>query len=88
MSADEASVPEAPNPIVQMLGQHWSVVPTGFGWVGANGPEGKIHILVLETPVGRLGFAFNDEDLAELIRQGQQRVTGLVLPRPGEVRLN
>lgn len=76
-----------PNPMAKLLGEQWQPGPMGWAWMKGEGPGGAVHILVLETPVGRIGFTLNENDLAEFIRQAQTQLTGLVLPGPGEVQL-
>lgn len=74
-------------PLHQLLGQHFQPSAMTWTWMKVQAPNGTQHLLVVDEVVGRRGYLFSEEDLGEFIRTAQTQLTGLTLPRPGEVPL-
>lgn len=77
---------EPQNPFAQLgqslgLGETWQPVPVRFGWAKIPGTQ-PMHVLLLSTPTGIQGFAFDSNSMTEFARQATEQATGLVLPGP------
>lgn len=73
---------------VDLLGHQWQPGAMSWAWMkGVDVNGGPIHVLIVESTTGRGAFAFTQEDLEDFIRTAQTQLTGIVLPKPGEVTL-
>lgn len=69
-------------PIPEFLGTEWRPASMTTAWMKVVTPHGALHLLVVETPVGRAAYAFDEDALAGFIRDAQEELTGLTLPVP------
>lgn len=75
---------EQPN-VLQQLGLPPTFAPVPaiaqFAKIGAPGPDGvqTLHVMLLDTPIGRLGFAFDADSFRKLGEAIIQQATGLTL---------
>lgn len=72
-------------PITELLGATWRPSPMTTAWMKVVTPHGSLHLLVVETPVGRAAYAFDQDALAGFIRDAQEQLTGLTLPVSNEL---
>jgi hypothetical protein len=85
MSETNGSTPPGGQPLGNVLGVQWTKVNMNWSWLHANSEDGEFILLLMDTPIGRLGFAFTREDLANFIRTAQAQTSGLVLPPPTQM---
>lgn len=59
--------------------------PMRFAWAkaGVQTPDGikSMHVLFIDTPTGASVFYFEDDGLRDLLEQGSQQLSGLVIVR-------
>lgn len=74
----------APNPFLQ-VGLPATFAPTALGWtftkIIAAGPDGPdtLHVLLVDTVIGRLGFTFDRDAFLRLSDQIREQVSGLTV---------
>lgn len=55
------------------LGPLFSVTPAAFDWMVLTGPEGQqVAVMVLMSPIGQIGFAFDAAALDKLADQAKE----------------
>ena len=77
----------APNPL-QALGlpAMWAPVPIGYAFatldVQGDDGVGLVHVLVIDTPTGRIGLAFSPAELERLRDTLTRQISGIIPARP------
>jgi hypothetical protein len=67
--------------LAKKLGRHFvPLTPISWTWHKGSSPLGPVHLLVMETTIGQLGFALAENDMAAFVRSAQEQLTGLTLP--------
>lgn len=76
-----------PNDALAALGLPPSWQPAPFAWALGRleqrtaGETHTFHVLRIDTPIGVLGFAFEDEAARKLVDALTQQLTGIVVAR-------
>jgi hypothetical protein len=85
MSAPNGQEPIGPGSPLG-LGHVWLPGPVAWTFRKARDSSsgGTVHIMILDTPIGKIAFAFSDEAMTSFANDAMREATGLIVP-PGPV---
>ena len=61
------------------LGKQWRPSPASWGFATIDMPNGRMHVLILDTQGGRCAIALTPEDFRRFAAQALEASSGLIV---------